>query len=751
VRLARNLLPATLAALGVAGCLGLAVAPAARADAGTTLSNVSGFHQMVVDNTDGYIFISEGTAKGLAVVKPDGSYVTTLEAGDDVEGIVLSGGTLYAALRSQDEVAVIDAATLAVGQPYALPAGDDPYSLAVQSGMLWVSYLGSIGDIDLSTGTFEAASVPYTFPTPAYLASDPSDKGVLVAASQGMSPETIGTFSTTTVPATTIATAIALACSNEGQLAVLPGGTQFVIACGGASSGLVYDTDDLSAPASSYPTFPHLDAVAVASDGSVALGDTSNFSPAAYVFDGADGSLRNVFQMSWVADRGLAWGAGDSVLYAVSGSAFGTAGPYVLHVFGSPTLTTSTLTFLGPPSPTPIAWPAEFGGSLSLGTGIPPAGTAVTITRRDPDGGTVTLPAATTDADGNFLFSQQFPVPGTYTYTASYGDGVTTAKTQESVKVAVTPDTASLRLDGPSGILPEKGFTLSGTLSFASGSAAAGKSVTVVRKNPNGTTSTFTAKTGSTGAFTVSDKLPAPGAYTYTANYSSATSTTATAKATVTAAKASPALTLAAGSPTASYDSTIHLTAHLGSTYSNRTVSIYAQPAGATARKLLKTATVNSSGNLAISYPAATRNVTFSAAFSGDAQYLAKSVSVRVGVGVRVAMASSGFYTSAKYNGITFYVYHHTARLSRTVTVTPSKAGEHLELVLQQWQDNSWTSKPAKVFSGTLNSKSQDSGYLTLSTMTGGRFRIRAVFVPARADVTNVSTATGWFYFSVVK
>ena len=68
-------------------------------------------------------------------------------------------------------------------------------------------------------------------------------------------------------------------------------------------------------------------------------------------------------------------------------------------------------------------------------------------------------------------------------------------------------------------------------------------------------------------------------------------------------AKASPALTLSTGAPTALYGSTVHVTAHLGSTDTNRTVSVYYQLVGTGTRRLLKTAKVNPSGNLVLTYP----------------------------------------------------------------------------------------------------------------------------------------------------
>ena len=125
MRVARRLLVkpfvAALGAVALSTAGFAAVAPGAHA---ATLPQLTSFHQMVVDTADGYLFFSEGQSSGSAVdsgtfagLAPagvvvttlDGQYVTTLDAGDGVEGLALDGSTLYVALATQDEVAVINA------------------------------------------------------------------------------------------------------------------------------------------------------------------------------------------------------------------------------------------------------------------------------------------------------------------------------------------------------------------------------------------------------------------------------------------------------------------------------------------------------------------------------------------------------------------------------------------------------------------------------------------------------------------
>src|SRR5262245_9094068 len=120
----------------LAGTLGMLALPAsgARADSSAPLAQLTGFHQIVVDDAAGYVFLSEGVdsplligagatnATSIVVTDLSGTYVTTLDAGDGVEGLAVSpdGGTLYAALAADDAVGVIDTTSLTQTMEYSL-------------------------------------------------------------------------------------------------------------------------------------------------------------------------------------------------------------------------------------------------------------------------------------------------------------------------------------------------------------------------------------------------------------------------------------------------------------------------------------------------------------------------------------------------------------------------------------------------------------------------------------------------------
>jgi hypothetical protein len=232
---------------------------------------------------------------------------------------------------------------------------------------------------------------------------------------------------------------------------------------------------------------------------------------------------------------------------------------------------------------------------------------------------------------------------------------VSTASAHGSTKVTVALATATIKLTAPKSVIPLKSYTVTGSLGFSVGGPAVGTALTVTRKNPNGTTSKITGvkTTDASGDFGFSQPAESVlGAYAYTVSYAgNATTAPATGTATVTVAKGVAPLTVSTGHSTVSYNSTITVTAHLGSTLSNRTVSISASFPGSRTVKVLKTGKVNSAGNLVVSFPGAVRNVNFTATFSGDTQYNKTTVTAKVGVQVRLSTTNSGWYKTATTGG----------------------------------------------------------------------------------------------------
>src|SRR5258708_5345425 len=189
-------------------------AGAAHADSTTSVPQLTSFHQMLVDNSAGYIFLSEGLdseqlltdgsndVSGIVVTNLSGSYVTTLDAGNGVEGLALSpdGKTLYAALAPDSAVAAIDVSSITPTTTtptqsfYDLGAWEVPFDLAIQSGKLWVSFnpMQDSPAGESKIGYFDLSSANPSFVVPAAitdawysapnLAADPGGSCVLVAS-----------------------------------------------------------------------------------------------------------------------------------------------------------------------------------------------------------------------------------------------------------------------------------------------------------------------------------------------------------------------------------------------------------------------------------------------------------------------------------------------------------------------------------------------------------------------------------------
>lgn len=129
------------------------------------------------------------------------------------------------------------------------------------------------------------------------------------------------------------------------------------------------------------------------------------------------------------------------------------------------------------------------------------------------------------------------------------------------------------------------------------------------------------------GTYSFTDTPPAGGTVTYQASYAGdAEHTAAKASDKVTVSRANPTLTLDKNGKVYNYGTDVAFTAHLGSTYKNRSVEIWANPSGSDKpNKLAKTGKVNSSGNIG-AWVDMTRDTEITAVFKGDARYAPRTV-----------------------------------------------------------------------------------------------------------------------------
>jgi len=653
-----------------AGSLIIGLGPAGFAAAQTiTALPITSFYQIVADPANGYLFISQGSssANEILVTNLAGQEVATISGQDGVMGIALSpdGGTLYAALSADHAVTAISTTTLTQTASYSIGDANTPQDVAVQSGKVWVSYNtgtagdAAIGDINLTAATpaFETQSAMGGWYSAPELAADPQDAGVLVAAEPGEDPASVASYDVSVDPVTVTAqNSFFQNCANEADLAVVPGGDEFILACGSPYAFFRYSTADLSEQGS-YGAEPYPDAVAIDASGDVAAGITNDpyDDPDLYVYAQGGDTPLNTYNLTSsgfnIAARGLAWAPDGSQLFAVLYDYDSTTNTtsYALQVIDAPTLTPSALTLTGP-STGEVTKSVTLAGSLTLGGTAAPAGTAVSIARSESGSTTVQDFSVTTNAEGDFSLTDTPPGAGQYTYTASYVGTSTTA-----------PATAS-------------------------------QSVTVTT-------------------------LPA-------------------------------SLTVTASPSTATYRPTVKVTARLGATDTNRTVSIYAQPYGSTARILLKTGEVNSSGTLTVSYLAA-HSTRFTADFTGDADYAPATATATAFVRAKVSESISGYYRSKRMHGQTYREYHPKKTLKINVAVAPNKSGECVEFAIEIFAQGAWHSQVTSCGALTKASTLTVGVRLTKADV-GYRFRIRADYLPG-SDTSNLGNDSDWAYFIVEK
>lgn len=216
------------------------------------------------------------------------------------------------------------------------------------------------------------------------------------------------------------------------------------------------------------------------------------------------------------------------------------------------------------------------------------------------------------------------------------------------------------------------------------------------------------------------------------------------AKPAASASRKMPATLTISAPAKATYEPTIAVKVHLGSVSANRTVSVYAQQAGA-GKKLIKKGTVDLSGNLTVNYKTP-YTTTFTAVFSGDMLYAAKTVTHTVTVVPKMSLAVNGWYGSAKVNGTTYREYHTFSDIEADLSVAPGKSGECVWFQVQEYYNGSWHAN-MKSSCVALNPASKLSGYLTVNNADRGyHYRIQAHYLPAESDHRNGATATAWQY-----
>jgi len=379
--------------------------------------------------------------------------------------------------------------------------------------------------------------------------------------------------------------------------------------------------------------------------------------------------------------------------------------------------------------------PVTVSGTLTDAAG-PLVGAAVTVSRPAAGGGTVELPA-TTGAGG--AFSVQDTIGSTtQTYTVDFAGDASHYPVSRTITVKPVKVATAFALSGPSSAVKRgASYTLSGKLKGA-GVGIAGATVTLTRTDLAGTRTVY-LKTTSTGSFSYKDVATVGGTIAWRATWPGTSRYAAPKPGTrnVTVSRSATSLSITSNASTYAYGAKATVTVRLGSTYNNRTVSVFARKATTGTTTLLKTAKVGTTGTLTLSVPVTSKTV-YSVKFTGDYRYLPAAASRSVGVRSKIVVTLSGAYGRS---GST-YLYRAGTNVPVTVSVFPKRYPGCVSLVAQRQSGGTW------VTTATLscaNLSTLSTTYATLYTNGAtGNGRIKASIA---SDAYATGTSSAWVYF----
>ncbi|MDX3069590.1 Ig-like domain repeat protein, partial [Streptomyces sp. ND04-05B] len=333
---------------------------------------------------------------------------------------------------------------------------------------------------------------------------------------------------------------------------------------------------------------------------------------------------------------------------------------------------------------------------------------------------------------------------GSRLFAVTYNDeGVYSLRTLDAPTRALT----TLTVNAPATATRAKKLTVKGKIT-SKAAFPAGVKLTVTRTDMESTSGKALAAVtvAADGGYSFSDTPPAGGKVKYTVKYAGdADHTAASASDTVEVSRATPTLTLDKNRKTYSYGADVKFTAHLGTTYKNRKVEIWADPYGSDRpNKLVKSGTVNSQGNLSATVDLK-RDTKLSVKFAGDSRYKARTVTNTVYTKVKISSSISGHYKTQTAWG---HKYHFIRKSKDPVlkTVMTYYPNRQQRLQLEYYLDGAWRDWGAQYFE--LGTSGGSNITLTGTPTTNIRFRFRSEYHDtASGDNVNTTTYGAWKYF----
>ncbi|MGA4849715.1 YncE family protein [Streptomyces sp. G5(2025)] len=306
----------------------------------------------------------------------------------------------------------------------------------------------------------------------------------------------------------------------------------------------------------------------------------------------------------------------------------------------------------------------------------------------------------------------------------------------------------ALTLNAPEKAPRAKPLTVTGELTDTV-PLPAGTPVTITRTDveaPSGK-ALPAVKTKADGSFSFTDSPPAGGKATYAGD---ATHAAASASDTIEVARSKTTLTLDKNGKVYGYGADVSFTAHLGKTYKNRTVEIWADPYGADKpKKLLKKGAVNSHGDLRATVDMK-RDTKVTAVFSGDARSASAKATSTAYAKVRISSAVSKHYKTGKIGSTKYHYFHKNTDPVLATKMTYYKGRKQRFEIEVYGADRKWHAAGSQYFG--LAPDGTSPVRLEAPGESGIRARIRSSYVNGSSgDNVNATTHGGWKYLNFTR
>lgn len=721
---------------------------------------IAHFAHMVVDAPHGHLFISGGAGTdGILVTDLDGGNPTMISGEPGATGLALSddGSALYAALPDQDAIAAINTENLTESARYGTGAGTHPDSLAVAGGTLWFGYgtagVGGIGSVD-GAGTVTLAQGSDSWAGSPLLATTPMPSGVLAAAVQTGDTSAFVTYRAEG-GALTRQAAKALPFPDLGDLAVTADGLHLAVSSSQNASIGRYRTSDLAVDGF-FATAVPAKSVAVAPDGTVAGGDDG-----LEAFPETGVGYYNEYEFGYPlssAAHGVAWAPDESRLYGVAVDASG--GTPTLHVARTPEIASVRLygSATDPIAPgEAYSFRAGFDSPLSLRAGESMIPGTVRITRyddADPDGVLIpdptTTPANAADWFGVYHVTGTAPLAGQLSFRVDYSGSGHYAPAGQTFDIPIAKYAPTMALTAPSAGDRAAPMTVTGHLTWPHAHVTTG-AVHVVKTDlahPSGY-SVGTVPVAADGNFAFHDTPQFGGANTYAFTYDGGTSyLPVTASAKVQVSRANPTLSVATDAKSYHSGATVKVTAHLGTTYNSRSVTLYDQPAGKS-RTQLKSGKVDAHGNL-VAYYKITRNTVFSAAFAGDYRYAPRTVTTSATLTPTVRTEMQWPTETTRIGSTTYQVFYKSeVNMGFNLQVTPHQSGGCMSVYVEHYYSGAWHQVTSQSCVPLYSDGWYGYGRALKLFASSDHYRIRGHYTPPARGAQTGSVWSQWTYLTV--